>query len=126
MLWLAGWVFAAGSAIHVADHLRRGSDSISETLSRLGNVALVIQVVTVTLVLTRHHLAPMFATVAGFALAAGFAAAHWLPEWSSLSDPVWEIDSLGGLSLFASGLEIAGALAIGIAGARCLADPSTA
>lgn len=120
-LLVAGVLFGAGSLVHLIDHLRRGSDSISESLSRLGNAALVIQIVTLTLIVTRHHLAPKFAVVAGFALASGFAAAHWLPEWSSLSDPVWEIDSIVWFSSLASGLEIVGALAVGVAGARCLA-----
>jgi hypothetical protein len=56
----------------------------------------------------------------GFPLAIGFLAAHWVPEWSSLSDPVWEIDSWAWLSYVASSLEIAGALAIGLAGLAIL------
>ena len=49
-------------------------------------------------------------------LAVGFAAAHWLPEWSALSDPVWEVQDATWFSFLASGLEIAGAVAIGITG----------
>jgi len=59
---------------------------------------------------------PLAAVAAGFPLALGFFAAHWLPEWSALSDPVWEIDSWGWLSYAASSLEIAGALAVGLTG----------
>ena len=79
-----------------------------------GNLALVVQVAVITLVLTRHRLAPLAAAAAGFPLALGFFAAHWLPEWSALSDPVWEIG--GWFSYLASTLEIVGALAIGLAG----------
>lgn len=115
-MWIAGWVFAVGTAVHVLDHLRRGQDSISDSLYWLGNLALIVQVAVITLVLTRHPLAPLLATIAGFTLAAGFFAAHWLPEWSDLSDPVWEIDSATWLSYLASSLEILGALAVGITG----------
>jgi hypothetical protein len=112
----AGLVFAIGSAIHVADHLRRGQGSISETLYALGNTALVLQVVTITLIATRHRLAPMVAAVAGPSLAIGFFAAHWLPHWSAVSDPVWEVTSIRWLSVIASIVEIVGALMVGAAG----------
>ena len=89
---------------------------MTETLYWAGNLALVLQVVVITLVLTRHRLAPLAAAAAGFPLALGFASAHWLPEWSAMSDPVWEIDSLTWFSYVASGLEVVGALAVGAAG----------
>ena len=116
----AGLVFAAGSTVHLFDHLRRGQASVSGELYWAGNLALVVQVTVITLVLTRHHLAPAAAAVAGFPLAAGFAAAHWLPTWSALSDPVWEIPTWTPLSYLASGLEIAGALAVALAGLAAL------
>jgi hypothetical protein len=112
----AGLVFAVGSAVHVADHLRRGQGSISDTLYALGNTALVVQVVTITLIATRHRLAPMVAAAAGPSLAIGFFAAHWLPHWSAISDPVWEITSIRWLSVVASVVEIAGAVMVGAAG----------
>ncbi len=113
----AGLVFAIGSAIHIADHLRRGQGSISDTLYALGNTALVVQVVTITLIATRHRFAPMVAAVAGPSLAIGFFAAHWLPHWSAVSDPVWEITSIRWLSVVASIVEIVGAVMVGAAGA---------
>ena len=113
----AGWIFAAGSAVHLLDHLRRGQGSVTETLYWAGNLALVLQVVVITLVLTRHRLGPLAAAAAGFPLALGFASAHWLPEWSAMSDPVWEIESLTWFSYLASGLEVTGAIAVGLAGA---------
>ena len=69
-----------------------------------------------TLVFTRHRLAPLAAVAAGFPLALGFAAAHWLPQWSDLSDPLWEIGSWTWFSWIASTTEIVGALAVGVAG----------
>jgi hypothetical protein len=112
----AGWFFAFGSAVHVIDHLRRGQGSVSEELFWAGNLALVLQVVVVTLIVTRHRLAPAVAVVAGLALAVGFGTAHWLPEWSAMSDPVWEIESARWASYAASSLEIVGALAVALAG----------
>jgi hypothetical protein len=117
-LMAAGWLFAVGSAVHLLDHLRRGQASVTDELYWAGNLALVLQVAVVTLVLTRHRVAPLAAAAAGFPLALGFFTAHWLPQWSALSDPVWEIDSWTPLSYAASALEVAGALAVGLAGLR--------
>lgn len=121
-LRVAGLVFAVGSTIHVADHLRRGQGSVSDALFTAGNAALVVQVVTITLIATHHRHAPTLAAVVGPSLAIGFLAAHWLPHWSSLSDPVWEITSLPALSVIASVSEIAGAVSIGIAGVSIVLD----
>lgn len=112
----AGVLFAVGSAVHLVDHLRRGQGSVTEELYWAGNLATIVQVTVITLVLTRHRVAPLAAVAGGFPLALGFLAAHWLPEWSALSDPVWEIDSWTWLSYAASSLEIAGAVAVGLAG----------
>lgn len=124
--WLvtAGWLFAGGSAVHIFDHLRRGQGSVTDELYWLGNIALVVQVVVVTLVVTRHPRAPSAAAAAGFPLALGFFAAHWLPTWSALSDPAWEVASLRWFTYVASTAEIAGALAVGLAGLLVLRDRS--
>jgi hypothetical protein len=121
-LYLAGVLFAVGSAVHTFDHLRRGQGSVTESLYWTGNLALVVQVVVVTLILTRHRLAPLAAAAAGFPLALGFFAAHWLPHWSALSDPLWDIASWTWFSAVASTLEIAGALAVGLAGLAIVRD----
>lgn len=115
--WLvrAGYLFAFGSGIHLLDHLRRGQDSVTEQLYWAGNLGLVIQVAVITLIVTRHRVAPLAAMAAGVPLALGFTAAHWLPEWSSLSDSFVE-DGAAGFSYIASLAEIAGALAIAVAG----------
>lgn len=67
-----------------------------------------------TLVVTRHRLAAVAAVAAGFPLAVAFFAAHWLPEWSALSDPLTEIDSP--FSYVASTMEIAGGVVLGLTG----------
>ncbi len=124
-LFAAGIVFAAGSGVHVIDHLRRGQGSVSNILYTLGNVGLVIQVITVVLIVTRHRLAPIVSTAAGFSLAFAFTAVHWLPHWSSISDPVWRIRSATWFSYIASSAEIIGALAIGVAGLAAYRAPLT-
>ena len=119
-LWFTGWLFALGSAVHLADHLRRGQGSVTDELYLAGNLALIVQVAVITLVLVRHEVAPLAAAVFGPSLAVGFLAAHWLPEWSSISDPVWAIDDLPALSYAASALEVVGALAVGLTGLAVL------
>jgi hypothetical protein len=111
----AGYLFLFGSAIHLVDHLRRGQSSVTEQLYWAGNLGLVVQVAVITLILTRHKVAPLAAAAAGFPLAIGFAAAHWLPHWSSLSDSF--VDTrVSAFSYLASAMEIAGALAVAFAG----------
>jgi len=113
----AGYLFMAGSAIHIFDHLRRGQGSVTDTLNALGTVGVVVQAAVITLILTRHRLAPLISAAAGFQLALGFTAAHWLPKWSSLSDSF--VDRRPAVfSILASLTEIAGALAVGVAGLR--------
>lgn len=85
----------------------------------LGDVGLVAQMAVITLVLVRHEVAPPAAVFGPF-LALGFFAAHWLPEWSAMSDPVWEITSLPALSYVASALGILGAPAVGLTGLAAL------
>lgn len=111
----AAWFFLVGSAVHVIDHLRRGQTSVTESLYVAGNLALVVQVVIITLVLTRHRWAPFVATAGGFGLAIGFAAAHWLPTWSAMSDSFVDRPA-SAFSYVASSLEILGALAVGCCG----------
>lgn len=125
-LLAAGWFFAVGSAVHMSDHLRRGPHSVSDELNWVGTLALVLQVVVVVLVVTRHHLAPHVAAAGGVALATGFFTAHWLPDWSALSDPLWEIDSWRWFSYSASTLEIVSALAVAVAGLAVLRSAAPA
>lgn len=115
-LTTATWVFAVGSAVHIADHLRRGQGSVTDELHVAGTLALVLQAVVITLVAAGHRLAPLAAAAAGLPLALGFAAAHWVPQWSALSDPVWEVADLRWLSYAASAMEVVGALAVGLTG----------
>jgi hypothetical protein len=111
--------FAVGFAIHNADHIRRGASSVTTELFVAGNLAAVVSVAAIVLVLLRHRLAPQIAVAAGFPLAIGFTAAHMLPTWSALSDSFVD-GNVSAFSWFASLMEIAGALTLGLAGAAVL------
>ena len=113
----AGYLFMLGSAIHIVDHLRRGQGSVTDGLNALGTVGVIVQVVVITLILTRHRLAPLMSASAGFSLALGFTAAHWLPKWSSLSDSFVD-HRPAAFSIVASLAEIIGAIAVGFTGLR--------
>lgn len=119
ILRYAAIFFAVGFVIHNADHLRRGSDSITTELFWAGNAAAVVAIAAILIVLTRHESAPYVAVGAGFALALAFTAAHVLPTWSALSDSFVDGD-VSAFSWFAALLEIAGALALGVAGVSVL------
>ena len=58
ILRLAGAVFALGTTVHIADHLRRGQGSVSDQINAAGTVGLVLQVVVITLIAVRHPRAP--------------------------------------------------------------------
>jgi hypothetical protein len=116
-LQTAGYVFAFGTAVHVADHLRRGGSSISSLVNVLGTVGLVLQVVMITLIVVGHPRAAQFALL-GFPLALGFALVHWVPGLGSLGDPIYDIPHNTGVTATASLLEIVGALMVAIVGLR--------
>ncbi|MCU1366155.1 MAG: hypothetical protein JWL72_486 [Ilumatobacteraceae bacterium] len=111
----AGWLFLVGSAVHLTDHLRRGQTSVTDALYIVGTAGVVVQAVVITLILVRHRIAPLLAAGAGFSLSLGFAAAHWLPTWSSLSDSFID-HHVSAFSVVASLLEIAGGVAVGVMG----------
>ncbi|HEX2576396.1 MAG TPA: hypothetical protein VHK88_08615 [Aquihabitans sp.] len=118
-LRLAAVGFAVAAVLHNADHLRRGLGGVTTELQVAGYAAMALSALAVVVVLVGHRTAPIVAVAAGFPLAAGFAASHWLPHWSALSDPFVD----GGaavVSIVASLLEIAGALWLGAAGLRVL------
>jgi hypothetical protein len=111
----AAVLFAVGFAFHTADHLRRGTDSITTELLWAGNATSVISIVVIVMVLTGNRWAPPVAAVAGFALAAAFAASHLLPHWSELSDSFVD-NGASAVSWAAVLMEIVGAVALGVAG----------
>jgi hypothetical protein len=115
----AAALFAVGVVVHNADHVRRGTDSLTPQLTVAGWGGLAISVVAIALVFFRHRLAPVVAVAAGFPLALGFVAAHWLPTWSVFSDSFVE-GGVRPVTQAASLLEIVAALALGAAGLAVL------
>src|SRR3954471_24674271 len=71
LLRAAALLYAAGLALHTADHLRRGLDAVTLHVLWAGNLSTVVGVVAVVLVLTRHRLGPAAAVAAGFPIAIG-------------------------------------------------------
>ena len=119
VLRYAAIFFAAAFVLHNADHLRRGSDSITTELFWAGNAAAVVSIAAIVIVLMRHESAPYVAMGAGFALALAFTAAHVLPTWSALSDSFVDGD-VSLVSWAAALLEIVAALSLGVAGLAVL------
>jgi hypothetical protein len=128
LLKVSALVYAAGLALHTADHFRRGLDTVTHHVFWGGNLSTVLGVTAVVLILTGHRLAPMAAVAFGFPIALGVAAVHLLPTWSAFSDSFIDND-LSWMSWTVVTIEIVGALACGIVGWRLLATrtaPSTA
>ena len=111
----AGLVFTAGFLAHNADHARRGVDAVTDHVVWAGTTVAVVAAVALTLVFTRHVLAPAVAMAAGFSIVLGVSASHLLPEWSALSDSLaqGDVDALTWAAVMA---EIAGALLLCLAG----------
>ncbi|MDP8955463.1 MAG: hypothetical protein M3N24_00665 [Actinomycetota bacterium] len=108
-LQFAALFFAVGAVLHNYDHVRRGTDTISQELVWVGRAGIAITAVLIVAALLRLSFAPQAAAIGGLVLALGFIGAHWLPTWSVLSDSFVE----GGAPAFsqaASLLEIVGAL----------------
>jgi hypothetical protein len=80
--------FVAGFLVHLYDHLRLGMSHTPVMVSLAGVLATVIGALAVVAVYADHPRAPLAATVAGLASAAGFAAVHFLPSWGPLSEPL--------------------------------------
>ena len=117
-LQAAALVYLGGLALHTADHLRRGFDAVTEHVFWAGNVSTAMGLAAVALILTRHRLAPAAAVAFGFPIALGVAAVHLLPEWSTALSDSFIDQSMSWMSWTVVAIEIAGALATGIAGWR--------
>jgi hypothetical protein len=116
-LRLAGLGFAAGFVVHNADHARRGIDAISDPVVWGGTVVAMAAAVVLTLVATRHPLAPFAAAAGGLAIAVGVSATHLLPDWGALSDslPSGTVDGFTWVAVLA---EVVGAALLGVTGLR--------
>lgn len=119
-LQAAALVYLTGLALHTADHLRRGFDTVTEHVFWAGNVSTVLGLGAVAMILTRHHHAHEAAVAFGFPIALGVAAVHLLPQWSTALSDSFIDQSMSWMSWTVVAIEIAGALATGIIGLRLL------
>lgn len=111
----AATVFVVGFLLHNADHARRGIDAITDHVVWAGTAVAMVAAVILTLVYTDHPAAAMAAAAGGLGIAVGVSATHLLPDWGVLSDPLLDLSATSWVAVLA---EIAGALALGIVGAR--------
>jgi hypothetical protein len=118
-LRLAVSLYLVGLIAHTADHVRRGTSVVTTEVLVLGVVSTIAGIVTVALIFTRNRHAPLAAAVFGFQVAIGVSAVHLLPKWSVFSDafPGSRGTGITAMSWAVVLVEIAGALALGIAGA---------
>ena len=113
----AAILYGVGLVLHLADHMRRGTSVLTGEVNLLGTVSTIAGVITIGLVMTRHRLAPVAAIALGFPVAFGVAAVHLLPRWSDFSDAFpGSTTGVNALSWTVVLIEIAGALALGLAG----------
>lgn len=115
----AALVYAAGLALHTADHFRRGTDAVTEHVLWLGTAGTVIGGLAILAVLLGHRYAPELAAAVGLSKAVGVSVVHFLPAWSAFSDSFVTGD-VAVLSWAAASLEVAGLLALGIVGVGIL------
>jgi hypothetical protein len=110
--------YALGLALHTADHFRRGLDASTSQVLIVGNISTALGITVAVMVIAGYRHAPFLAAVTGFPVAFGVAAVHLLPKWSAFSDTFVNAHNTGVTSLSWSVvlIEIAGALAMGIAG----------
>lgn len=113
----AALAYAAGLTIHTLDHLRRGTDAITPQVFWLGILGSIVAVSAIVAILAGHRRAPELAVFAGFSQAVGVILVHFGPPMGAFSDPLLGA-GLGAGSTTAALLEVAGALAAGVIGAR--------
>jgi hypothetical protein len=118
--WLkyAALFYALGLALHTADHFRRGLDASTSQVLVIGNLSTALGITVAALAVVGNRHAPFLAAVTGFPIALGVAAVHLLPRWSAFSDTFVNAHNTGvtAMSWTVVLVEIAGALALGIAG----------
>ena len=118
-LTTASWCLVGGFVVHNADHARRGLDVVDDGVVWGGTIVAMLLAVMLTMVVVRHPVAPAVAAVGGLAIVFGVSAAHLLPEWGPLSDPLpgGDVDVATWIAVFA---EIAGAALVAAVALRVL------
>ena len=122
LLRYATLLYAFGLIVQTGDHLHRGIGVLTPEVFWAGNISTVLGAVVIALVLVGHPSAPPLATLLGFMVAPGIAAAHLLPHWSAFSDAFPGAHGTGvtPVSWAVVLIEVAGLLAMGLAGLSLL------
>lgn len=114
----ASFALLAAVVLHDLDHLRQGR-SIEAPVVGIGVLGDIAIITLMVLVLRGHRLAPLAATVVGFANVLGFLAVHVVPDWGPLSDgyPDLPVDGLSWALVY---IPMAAALWLGFTGLASL------
>jgi hypothetical protein len=127
VLRLSAVVFVVALFVHGADHMRRGMEVVSTTITVAGTLQTLLALLTAGLVFRRSRWAPLAAIVVGFASAVGFTVVHLLPNWfGPLSDSFINAPPearVMGFLWFAAIFEIVAGIAVGVAGLRAVRAP---
>ena len=116
--------YALGLALHTADHFRRGLDASTSQVLIVGNLSTALGITVAVMVIVGYRHAALLAALTGFPVAFGVASVHLLPEWSAFSDTFVNAHNTGvtAMSWTVVLVEIAGALALGVAGLAAVRD----
>jgi len=109
--------------LHALDHELRQEAAVPAGTATAGTVGFVAVLATLVLALRGSRFAPIATAAVGLAIAAGFVAAHVLPEWSALSQPYADIE-VDALSWIAMLLPVLLGAGVGLASLRRLRDPA--
>lgn len=110
----ASLALLAAVILHDLDHVRQGR-SVEPLVVAVGVIGDIAIITLAILVIRGHRLAPLAATVVGFANVLGFIAVHVVPDWGPLSDgyPDLAVDGLSWALVF---VPMAAALWLGVTG----------
>ena len=118
----ANMLLATMLVLHALDHELRQEAAVPAGTATAGTVGFVAVLAALVLALRGSRLAPIATAAVGLAIAAGFVAAHVLPEWSALSQPYGDID-VDALSWIAMLLPMLVGAGVGLASLRRLRGP---
>jgi hypothetical protein len=124
--WASG-VYLVGWLLHGADHLRRGTEVVTQHVQGLGAFGAVVAIVTAVLVFRRHPWAASFAAYVVLPTSFVLIAVHLLPSWGVFSDafPGGASRGVTTFSWIAVLIESAGKLAVGLIGLAMVARRGT-
>lgn len=115
-------LFTIGFVLHHADHVRRGYGAVEEGVILGRTVAAMLVAVMVTLVVTRHALAPLSAALVGTIVAVGLIMVRLVPPFGPPSDHLGA-DGIDALTWFVVLFELVGAVVVAAVGFQALRRP---